>query len=111
MSTRHHLPQRNHGEEKTALEVMREQQAGRALLVIVSGKGPITGWYVTIDHLDGCRSTYLHMCCKPFVEKGDVVIAGQVIGCIGTTGRSTGNHLHFGIYKNGESVNPMKYIG
>ena len=85
--------------------------ASRSGVVTYSGWSDTGGWYVTIDHLDGYRSSYMHMCCKPFVKKGAVVSAGQVIGCIGTTGRSTGDHLHFAIYKNGESVNPMKYIG
>ncbi len=87
--------------------------ATRAGVVTVS----VTGWgggygnYVIIDHLDGYQSLYAHMCKSPEVKVGQVVAAGQVLGCIGKTGYSTGNHLHFGIYYNGESVNPMKYVG
>ena len=85
--------------------------ATRSGVVIRARKGTTEGWFVTIDHGDGFRSVYMHMCCKPFVAEGQTVYAGEVIGCIGTTGRSTGNHLHFGISLNGTYVNPLNYIG
>ena len=67
------------------------------------------GNYVQIDHGDGFRSIYMHM-TRYIVKVGDYVAPGQVIGYVGSTGMSTGNHLHFGISKNGKYVNPMEYI-
>ena len=67
------------------------------------------GYYVTIDHGDGFVSRYLHM-THYIVKKGDYVAAGQTIGYVGSTGASTGPHLHFGLKYNGEHVNPAKYL-
>ena len=67
------------------------------------------GNYVVINHGDGFTSIYMHM-TRYIVSKGQYVNAGQVIGYVGSTGISTGPHLHFGIAYNGEYVNPMKYI-
>ena len=67
------------------------------------------GNYVVINHGDGFTSIYMHM-TNYIVSKGQYVNAGQVIGYVGSTGISTGNHLHFGIAYKGEYVNPMKYI-
>ncbi len=67
------------------------------------------GYYVIIDHLDGYTSRYMHM-SKFIVAEGQFVVAGQIIGYCGSTGVSTGNHLHFGIYKDGKAVNPADYI-
>lgn len=67
------------------------------------------GNFVAVDHGDGFVSKSLHM-TRYIVKVGDYVTAGQVIGYVGTTGTSTGNHLHFGIFYKGEAVNPALYI-
>lgn len=67
------------------------------------------GNYVQIDHGDGFRSIYMHM-TRYVVAVGDFVAPGQVIGYVGSTGLSTGNHLHFGISLDGKYVNPLEYI-
>ena len=68
------------------------------------------GNYVSINHGDGFSSIYMHM-TRYIVSVGQYVNAGQVIGYVGNTGLSKGNHLHFGISYNGTYVNPMDYIG
>ncbi len=67
------------------------------------------GNYVYINHTDGFGSIYMHMEYYT-VRYGDYVTAGQVIGYMGTTGGSTGVHLHFGISYNGTYVNPAEYV-
>ena len=68
------------------------------------------GYYVSINHGDGFASVYMHM-THYVVKSGNYVSQGQLIGYVGSTGASTGPHLHFGISYNGTYVNPMKYIG
>ncbi len=67
------------------------------------------GYYVQINHGDGFRSIYMHM-THYIVKPGQNVAQGQVIGYCGSTGGSTGPHLHFGISYNGTYVNPANYI-
>ena len=84
--------------------------AVRSGKVTVATYGGTYGYYVTINHGDGYSSLYAHM-THYVVSKGDTVSKGQLIGYMGSTGRSTGPHLHFSIFYNGSSVNPMNYIG
>ncbi len=67
------------------------------------------GNYVSLNHGDGFGSIYMHM-THYIVSRGQYVEQGQVIGYMGTTGGSTGVHLHFGISYNGTYVNPANYI-
>ena len=67
------------------------------------------GNYVTIHHDEAYSSIYMHMTYS-VVSSGQYVSQGQVIGYVGSTGDSTGDHLHFGIYYYGGTVNPMDYI-
>lgn len=90
--------------------------AGTPIYAAKSGKVTVTSYqaggagnYVSINHGDGFSSIYMHM-TRYIVSKGDYVTAGQVIGYVGNTGLSKGNHLHFGISYNGTYVNPMQYI-
>jgi len=67
------------------------------------------GYYVSINHGDGFASIYMHM-TRFVVSAGQSVSAGQLIGYVGSTGLSTGPHLHFGISYAGTYVNPLAYI-
>lgn len=67
------------------------------------------GQYVILDHGNGYRTLYAHM-STIIARKGQWYQKGQKIGLVGSTGRSTGPHLHFEIYKNGVIQNPLAYL-
>ena len=83
--------------------------AARAGTVTIAGWGKAAGNYVQINHHDGFSSIYMHL-SSIGVSAGQNVSAGQYIGATGSTGVSTGDHLHFGISLNGVYVNPCNYV-
>ena len=83
--------------------------AARSGRVTIAGWGNAAGYYVTINHLDGFSSIYMHL-SSYCVSSGTTVSQGQLIGYMGNTGVSTGSHLHFGIAYNGAYVNPASYV-
>lgn len=78
-------------------------------LVTFSGWGGSYGYMLKVDHGNGVSTWYAHS-SKLLVKAGDTVEMGQTIALEGTTGNSTGNHLHFEIRINGIAVNPYGYI-
>lgn len=78
-------------------------------VVIYSGWRNGYGNTVEVDHGNGIVTRYAHA-SKNLVSKGDVVVAGQAVAQTGTTGNSTGTHLHFEVIKNGKFQNPLDYI-
>ncbi len=80
--------------------------AGR---VVESGVHSIYGNYVVIQHPEGFQSLYAHM-DRILVSRGQNVSQRQQIGTMGSTGRSTGSHLHFSLFRNGQAVDPMRHI-
>lgn len=83
--------------------------ASRGGTVTIASYSNSAGYYVTINHGDGFSSIYMHM-TNYVVSSGQKVNQGQTIGYVGSTGISTGNHLHFGIAQNGAYVNPCSYV-
>lgn len=83
--------------------------ASRGGTVTLAKFGKSAGYYVTINHGDGYSTVYMHM-TRYVVSKGDKVAGGQLIGYMGSTGVSTGPHLHWGVIYNGTYVNPANYV-
>ena len=83
--------------------------ASRSGTVTIAKYSNSAGYYVTINHGDGFSSIYMHM-TNYVVSVGQKVSRGQLIGYMGSTGISTGSHLHFGIALNGTYVNPALYV-
>ena len=88
---------------------------GTPILATAAGKVTFAGWssgygyLVKIDHGNGVETYYGH-CSKLYVSTGDTVEAGEEIAAVGSTGNSTGNHLHFEIRLNGNQVNPESFV-
>ncbi len=89
---------------------------GAAIVAAASGRvttaaySSSAGNYIVISHGNGLSTVYMH-CSSLSVSAGQSVTAGQTIAAVGSTGYSTGNHLHFGVIKNGSYVNPTAYVG
>ena len=88
---------------------------GTPILAAHSGTVLVSGWnnsygnQVLLDNGAGLSTRYAHM-TQAAVTAGEAVTAGQVIGYVGSTGDSTGNHLHFEVMQNGVRVNPMDMV-
>ena len=77
--------------------------------VVAAAYNATMGNYVMIDHGDGLATIYMHASAL-YVSKGDVVARGDTIAAVGSTGRSTGSHLHFSVRLNGSYVSPWGYL-
>lgn len=78
-------------------------------VVVAASYNATMGNYVMIDHGGGLFTIYMHASAL-FVSSGNVVSAGDEIAAVGSTGRSTGPHLHFGVRLNGSYVSPWNYL-
>lgn len=77
--------------------------------VVFTGTSNVYGHYVIVKHHDGYQTLYAHM-SKILAKKGQYVDQNTKLGLVGSTGQSTGPHLHFSVYKNGKLIDPMTVI-
>ncbi len=77
--------------------------------VVIARYSATAGNWIVIDHGNGIQTQYMH-CSALYVSAGESVSKGQNIGAVGTTGNSTGPHLHFQVMVNGTPVNPLSYL-
>ena len=90
-------------------------EAGTPILAAASGKVVAAEWHreygkmIELDHGNGLVSRYAHTSTMA-VREGDLVVRGQQIATVGSTGRSTGPHLHFEVRLNGVPQNPARFL-
>ena len=90
-------------------------EAGTPIVAAASGKVVYAGYHpqygkmIEIDHGNGLVTRYAHA-SQTFVKEGDLVVRGQRIATVGSTGRSTGPHLHFEVRLNGVPQNPARFL-
>lgn len=88
---------------------------GTPILAAADGRVVFSGWQggygnvIKIQHPDSYVTLYAHQ-SRLKAKQGEQIKRGEVIGYVGSTGRSTGSHLHFGLYKNGSPMNPMQLV-
>jgi murein DD-endopeptidase MepM/ murein hydrolase activator NlpD len=88
---------------------IRAIKSGKVIYVKYSTSLKGMGYHLAIDHGGGIASIYAH-CSIILVKEGDFVTTGQKIAEVGSTGRSTGPHLHLEVIKDGQNVNPLNYL-
>ncbi len=90
-------------------------ETGTPIVATASGKVTAAEWHaaygkmIEIDHGNGLVSRYAHTSVM-YVKEGDLVVRGQKIALVGSTGRSTGSHLHFEVRQNGVPQNPARFL-
>ena len=77
--------------------------------VTVAGFKADFGWTVEVEHGNGLSTRYAHASLL-FVKVGDIVMPGERIAAVGSSGRSTGPHLHFEVLRQGQSADPRRYL-
>jgi murein DD-endopeptidase MepM/ murein hydrolase activator NlpD len=77
--------------------------------VLETGNDQVYGNFLIIDHSGGYESVYAHL-SKVSARKGQAVLSGDPVGAVGTTGETTGAHLHFEIHFNGTPRDPLSLI-
>lgn len=92
-----------------AADTGEEIRAAYSGIVSEVGSNGVGGNYISLVHRDGSETLYCH-CSKIIAEEGDVIRAGETIALVGSTGRSTGPHLHFEVTVNGKTVDPLIYL-
>jgi murein DD-endopeptidase MepM/ murein hydrolase activator NlpD len=104
-----------HGEVKKHSGVDLSSPSGTPILAVASGRVVSAGWHhayglnIEIEHGPAWRSRYAHAKLL-YVKIGQTVESGQFIGQVGSTGRSTGPHLHFEIWQNGQPIDPYLVV-
>lgn len=91
--------------------------ADQGAVILAAADGTVTevgfdrerGNYLVLDHGDGLTTMYAH-CRNVDVKEGDAVKAGEMVAAVGSTGMSTGPHLHFEVRQDGEAQNPVAYF-
>lgn len=99
----------NHKGVDIAAEAGSNIYAAAGGTVTVASYSDSAGWWIKIDHGNGLCTVYMH-CSELYVASGQEVGQGETIAAVGSTGNSTGPHLHFGVMVNGEYVNPLDYV-